>query len=209
MLDEKGFDLWADGYDRMTGVSDEENSYPFAGYKNVLGYIYRTIMEKPGASVLDLGFGTAALTSKLYEQGCRIYGQDFSKRMIEIAKEKMPDAQLYHGDFSQSLVQPLMERKYDFIVSTYAMHHLSDEQKVSLIKVLYGLLEEDGRILIGDVAFPTRAGLDQCRLETGDEWDDEEVYFAADEMQKIFPGFTFTQISMCAGILELKRKGDQ
>ena len=33
MLDNKGFDLWADGYDKAVGISDEENTYPFAGYK--------------------------------------------------------------------------------------------------------------------------------------------------------------------------------
>jgi len=31
MLDNKGFDLWADGYDKSVGVSDEGNAYPFAG----------------------------------------------------------------------------------------------------------------------------------------------------------------------------------
>ena len=36
MLDQKGFDLWADGYDRAVGLSDGDNSYPFAGYKEVL-----------------------------------------------------------------------------------------------------------------------------------------------------------------------------
>lgn len=37
MLDNKGFDLWADGYDKTVGVSDEGNTYPFAGYKDVFG----------------------------------------------------------------------------------------------------------------------------------------------------------------------------
>ena len=31
MLDQKGFDLWADGYDKAVGLSDEEQTYPFAG----------------------------------------------------------------------------------------------------------------------------------------------------------------------------------
>ena len=81
MLDNKGFDLWADGYDRAVGVSDDESTYPFAGYREVLGIIYRTVTEKPNASVLDIGFGTGTLTAKLYEHGCTIYGQDFSPRM--------------------------------------------------------------------------------------------------------------------------------
>ena len=46
MLDNKGFDLWADGYDKIVGVSDEENTYPFAGYKDVLGTIYRILKSK-------------------------------------------------------------------------------------------------------------------------------------------------------------------
>ena len=32
MLSNKGFDLWADDYDESVDISDEENSYPFAGY---------------------------------------------------------------------------------------------------------------------------------------------------------------------------------
>ena len=33
MLNNKAFDLWADGYDKTVGISDEKNTYPFAGYK--------------------------------------------------------------------------------------------------------------------------------------------------------------------------------
>ena len=40
VLDNKGFDLWADGYDKSVGVSEEDNTYPFAGYKKILGSIY-------------------------------------------------------------------------------------------------------------------------------------------------------------------------
>ena len=72
MLNHKGFDLWADGYDKSVGLSDEANTYPFAGYKKVLAAIFQTVMQTPNASVLDIGFGTAVLTARLYEQGCTI-----------------------------------------------------------------------------------------------------------------------------------------
>ena len=77
MLDNKGFDLWADGYDSTVGISDDKNTYPFAGYKDVLGRIFQVIMKKKNAVVLDIGFGIGTLTSKLYENGCTVYGQDF------------------------------------------------------------------------------------------------------------------------------------
>lgn len=43
-MNNKEFDLWADGYDKTVGISDEENTYPFADYKKVLGLIFQSIM---------------------------------------------------------------------------------------------------------------------------------------------------------------------
>ena len=109
MLDNKGFDLWADGDDQSVGLSDEDGTYPFAGYKQILNEIYNRVLTGKGKKVLDIGFGTGTLTSKLYEQGCDIWGQDFSERMIELAKQKMPKAKLYQGDFVHGFVDELIK----------------------------------------------------------------------------------------------------
>ena len=206
MLDNKGFDLWADGYDKAVGLSDEEQTYPFAGYKGVLARIYQVVMAKNNAKILDIGFGTATLTTKLYEQGCEVWGQDFSQRMLELARSKMPNAHLYQGDFSQGLVEALLQNSYDFIIATYSLHHLNDDNKIRFIQSLLDLLKNDGIILIGDVAFSNRQDLEQCRETAGEEWDDEEIYFVIDELQKVFPTLKFEQISHCAGVLSLSRQ---
>ena len=205
MLNDKGFDLWADGYDKTVGISEAENTYPFAGYKKVLGLIFQTVMETANAAVLDIGFGTGTLTAKLYEQGCSIYGQDFSPGMIALASEKMPNAHLYQGDFSKGLVEPLRARRYDYIVATYSLHHLTDAQKIVFLFELRDCLKENGKIIIGDVAFETRKDLERCKLDAGDAWDDDEIYFVAEELRKDFPGLSFTRISDCAGVLMLGR----
>ena len=113
MLNNTGFDLWADGYDKSVGLSDENDRYPFAGYRAMMNALYQRVLAQSGRDVLDIGFGTGVLTSRLYKQGCRIYGQDFSARMIELAQAKMPDARLYQGDFSKGLVPELCVRQYD------------------------------------------------------------------------------------------------
>lgn len=205
MLDSKGFDLWADGYDKSVGISDEENTFPFAGYKRILGDIYKIIMEKPKSVVLDIGFGTGTLTTKLYENGCVIYGQDFSKRMIELASEKMPKAHLYQGDFANGLVETLKEKLYDFIVLTYSIHHLTDHEKNVFLKYLLELLKDGGKILIGDIAFENREKLEKCRKESGDEWDSDENYCVADELKIEFPNLIFKKITFCSGILILSK----
>ena len=173
--------------------------------KEVLGLIFKAIMETTNAVVLDIGFGTGTLTMKLYEQGCSIFGQDFSARMIALASEKMPDAHLYQVDFSKGLVEPLQNRHYDYIVATYSLHHLTDAQKSVFLTELRDHLKENGKIMIGDVAFETRKDLERCRLAAGDAWDDEEIYFVAEELRKDLPGLSFMQVSDCAGILMLDR----
>ncbi len=203
MLDSKGFDLWANGYDQSVGLSEEKNTYPFAGYKSVLGIIYKTIMEKPNPSVLDIGFGTGTLTRKLYEHGCTVYGQDFSSGMIELALEKMPNAHLYKGDFTRGLVEPLNQKCYDFIVATYSIHHLTDSQKVHFLKELRNRLKAGGKILIGDVAFETRDEWNRCKEESGAQWDSSEIYCIADELRRDFPNLHFEKVTFCSGVLTI------
>ena len=204
MLNDKGFDLWADDYDKSVGVSDEDGTYPFAGYKAILNAIYNRILGSSAKNVLDIGFGTGTLTSRLYDQGCTIYGQDFSQRMIELAQEKMPAARLYQGDFSKGLAEPLLQQKYDAIVATYSLHHLTDEEKGSFLNMLRPLLNDGGCIYIGDVAFQTRADHDTCRRDCGDDWDEDEIYFLFEELSALIPDLRFEQMSGCAGLLTLQ-----
>lgn len=66
-------------------------------------------------------------------------------------------------------------------------------------------------VIVGDVACPTTALRAQAREHYQDRWDDEEHYFAADELRgRLEPrGVTvaYRQISPCAGLLicELRR----
>ena len=203
MLNNTGFDLWADDYDKAVGLSDEDGTYPFAGYRAVLGEIYSRVLARGAHAVLDIGFGTGTLTARLYSRGCRIYGQDFSARMLALAQPQMPDATLVQADFAKGLAQPLTQVKYDAIIATYALHHLTDAQKIALLQSLLPLLNDGGCILIGDVAFADRASLEACRAAAGDGWDADEFYFVYDELHQHFPYMTFEKKSHCAGVIAI------
>lgn len=201
MLDKNGFDLWSDEYDKTVGVSDSDNTYPFAGYKEVLDRIFKTVTSTPNAVILDIGFGTGVLSAKLYALGYEIWGQDFSQNMLDKAKSKMPDAHLYLGDFANGLDSEILHNKYDYIVATYSLHHLKDEGKIKLINLLLTLLKPEGKILIGDVAFETTEKQNACRINAGDEWDDEEYYTVFDNVKSSFDNVEFQEISHCAGLI--------
>lgn len=211
MLSSAGFDLWADGYDRAVGLSDEDGSYPFAGYRAVLNAVYQDIRGGEDVhSVLDVGIGTGALAARLCEDGYAVTGVDFSPRMLEIARERTANkARLVQHDFHEGFPAALAPERFDRIVCTYALHHLTDEEKPSFLRALAEHLTERGRVLIGDVAFPTRELLEACRQQAGDEFDDEECYLVADELPPL-SGVkqTFTAMSHCAGILVLDWKGE-
>ena len=205
MLNSRGFDLWADGYDKSVSLSEEADEYPFAGYKKVLGTIYSVIRSGSGKRILDVGFGTGILSKKLYDEGYLIYGVDFSKKMIDLSKEKMPDATLIQYDFSQGLPICLRGETFDAIVCTYAIHHLSDSQKIKFIRELLACLSAGGKVLIGDVAFPTVKELEQCRARSGDRWDEDERYPVAEVLRLSFPAMRFEKISDCAGVLSFAK----
>ncbi|TWT08013.1 class I SAM-dependent methyltransferase [Planococcus sp. CPCC 101016] len=208
MLDNRGFNLWAGDYDRTVQVSEENNLYPFAGYKNILNLIFNEVMGKKQSSVLDIGFGTGVLASKLYENGHQIDGLDFSTEMLAIEEKKMPNANLMEWDISNGLPNTIKQSKYDFIISTYTLHHLTDEDKTELIKTLFSLLNENGKIVIGDIAFESRENLELCRAESRPYWDPDEFYFVFEEFQSSLNTFydcKFHPVSHCGGIITVEK----
>ena len=50
MLNNKGFDLWAEGYDKAVGLSCEEKSYPFRLQRCVGTDISESIAQGKGSS---------------------------------------------------------------------------------------------------------------------------------------------------------------
>lgn len=208
MLSSNGFDLWADGYDRAVGLSDEDGTYPFAGYRDVLNAVYQDVRaDEQVRTVLDVGVGTGTLAARLCGDGYAVTGIDFSQRMLDLCRERTEGkAHLLLHDFRQGLPAALSDERFDRIVCTYALHHLTDGEKPAFLRLLADHLTEGGRVLIGDIAFPTRASLEACREQAGDEFDDEEFYLVADELPSL-PGLTasFTVMSPCAGLLILER----
>lgn len=208
VLSKQGFNLWADNYDESVKVSEEKNLYPFAGYKKILNTIFNEVMQKKNSKVLDIGFGTGVLISKLYQNGHQIDGLDFSSRMLNIAKPKMPTANLLEWDIQNGLPDEILNNKYDSIISTYTLHHLTDEGKISFIASLLSLLYDDGNIYIGDISFMNREELELCQKENIANWDNDEFYFVSDEIHSSLKNIcrcSYYPISHCGGVFVISK----
>ncbi len=80
MLNEAGFDLWADGYEESVDVSDENNSYPFAGYKKILNRICGIVAQKKEGVVLDIGLAQGSWLQNCMSWDLRYGGRIFPKK---------------------------------------------------------------------------------------------------------------------------------
>ncbi|WP_027407893.1 class I SAM-dependent methyltransferase [Anoxybacteroides tepidamans] len=153
------FETWAQSYDESVHGHDEEYRDVFAGYDTILN----TVVEKSGSVVLEFGVGTGNLTKKLLESGKKVYGIEPSAPMREKAHEKLGDAVLIQdGDF---LSFPWPDEAIDTIVSTYAFHHLTDEEKEQAISKYGKRLNKGGKIVFADTAFVDQKAFEQMIKE--------------------------------------------
>lgn len=208
MLNKQGFNQWAQSYDQAVSESDRNHRYPFAGYEEIMQAIEKQVSSKKAPQVLDMGFGTGKLTQRLAQLGAEIVGVDFSEKMIEIAKEKIPQGLFICHDFSGGVPEQVKKMSFDFIISTYAIHHLTAIQKQKLLTQLVKLLKEGGEIILGDVLFESRTSMEECRQHFLQDWDEDEIYLVQEEMTDWLQDFqqTWYYASNCSGLVILKKK---
>lgn len=139
------FEEWADSYDETVTGSDKEYEEVFRHYEEILD----EVALRSEGHVLEFGAGTGNLTAKLLEKGRSVTAIEPSEQMRGIAKQKHSHATFLDGDFMQF---PIPER-VDSIVSTYAFHHLTDEEKEVAVKVYGKLLSNGGKIIFADTMF--------------------------------------------------------
>ncbi len=203
MLDNKGFDNWAGEYD--ISIDKLSKGYPFEGYYNVLEYVRNLVDISQPTNILDLGIGTGLLSYEIYKNKSQIYGIDFSEKMIIKAKEKMPNGNFYCCNFKFGLPNEVKNIKFDYIISSYALHHINDKEKINLIIDLKKMLKEKGKIIIADIGFQTIEEMNNCKRKYKEYWDDDEFYFIGSKMVedlcKINLNSNYNQISSCAGVL--------
>ncbi|MHA2354635.1 MAG: class I SAM-dependent methyltransferase [Candidatus Thorarchaeota archaeon] len=196
------FDRWAAEYDWFVG--GWANSFPFEGYDSLLNRIVELADPQPGMKILDMGIGTGNLAERFINKECEIWGIDFSEKMLEVAKKKIPSAHLMQVDILSDWPSEL-EGGFDRIVSAYVFHHFNLETKLKVIdRVLNELLRDNGFIIIGDTSYPSFAARASARKELIDVWDDSEFYWAADEVKLMSWGqgahIVYEQVSSCGGV---------
>ncbi|HEX7063781.1 MAG TPA: class I SAM-dependent methyltransferase [Bacillales bacterium] len=143
------FEDWADSYDDTVNSRDNEYHEVFENYDSIL----TKVAKRAKGRVLEFGVGTGNLTEKLRKSGHEVYGIEPSKAMREKTRTRFPEMKLVDGDFLQ---YPEFEHPVETIVSTYAFHHLTDDEKELAIRKYSERLPKGGKIVFADTLFEDR-----------------------------------------------------
>ena len=86
-------------------------------------------------TILDIGIGTGTLAKRFCELGCQVYGVDFSREMLEKARKKLPQVELFRADLLGEWPAEL-RRNFERIVSAYVLHEFDLPTKIRVIRKL-------------------------------------------------------------------------
>ena len=119
--------------------------------------------------VLDLGAGTGFITLPIALKTKEVVAVDVSENMLEVLRTKAHEQGI--GNVSH-LVMDLTELafpedSFDVIVSSYALHHLRDDDKERLVACCQRWLRPGGRIVIADMMFGRLASGRDRRIAIG------------------------------------------
>jgi SAM-dependent methyltransferase len=156
----------AERFDRKAPDYDDDTT---PEYRACADLVVEHASPRPDDLVLDLGTGTGAIALALAESAGHVVGRDVSEGMLARAREKASDRGLDdrtdfgEGRFREPAVEayrpPADEEwsertvrgsAFDVVVSNFAMHHLSDEEKAAAIDVVADL--DPRRFVLGDLA---------------------------------------------------------
>jgi len=204
------YDLIAPRYDQEISEMDKLSIFPYDGYSNLLTLTAEYIIEhsrSESVKVLDLGVGTAELYTKFIPDRIELSGIDFSKPMLEIAKLKIPDGSFYEYDFLNGLPDGLPENRFDFIVSTYTIHHMSLDALIDLIHHYLRYLTPFGKIVLADVLFLDDISKKQAYEQNLDSWDHDHHYHVYNQLvskMKNHLSMSFLEVSESSGIIVIE-----
>ncbi|SFL07285.1 Methyltransferase domain-containing protein [Halogranum rubrum] len=195
----------ADRFSQIAADYDETQSSD--EYRACASLVVDHADPTPDDVVLDLGTGTGAIALALAPRAKRVVGRDISEGMMEQARKKAEKEGLDNVEFGEGRFRdPNYDGEVDIVVSNFAMHHLSDEEKREAIQTIADLGPR--RFVLGDVMFFGEPNPDEP-FYSPEVDDPATVGMLADALTDA--GFALTAVECVheqVGVLVAERAGD-
>ena len=133
------YKLWAPLYDISIKLDPAYN-------KNLKEMIDSTV--SPGDFTLDVGCGTGLGTIYAATIAQKILGIDSSKHMLNKLQKKIKSHGINNIDIREGFFPQVLEseEKFNSIITSFMLAHLSRDQRSEAIKAMFEILEAGGKI---------------------------------------------------------------
>lgn len=187
------------------GELGDETEYPIAGCRRVIDQVLYDVLELAPESVLCVGPGSEKIADVLSKQNCDVWVADSNIDKLQCIAARLRNANFLHCDIFDIMPEVVYSHQFDAIVCTYIMHTTGGDDRLWTIEDFIAMLNDNGRLIIGDVCFWTTAEREICRRRCRDSWDSESHYIVYDEFRKLFDDgcVRFNRLSHCAGVITL------
>jgi len=162
MIESACHDNQAKNYDKAVKTSIRcDQDYIRENYFQLHDRVIELLNINSKDCILDIGIGTGLLEEKINNK-CSLSGIDVSIKMLEKVKEKALNVELKEGSF---LSIPFKDRCFSKIITCFAFHHLSDEEKLIALTEMERVLTDNGKIIIGDFMYENNKKLKLLKEE--------------------------------------------
>ena len=163
------YDEWYLGLGRFDGLERPQ-------WDDELHELQRVIAGLPPKRTLDIACGTGFLTRHLRGQ---VTGLDQSERMLEVARERMPDARFINGD---ALDLPFPDSSFERVATGHFYGHLEAADRLRFLAQARRVAPE--LVIIDSALRPDRQPVEyqQRTLNDGSRYEVYKRYFDADRL---------------------------
>ena len=150
--------------DRVRSWDDQVGSSQ--AFSQVRDALLEVAQPRTEDEAVDLGAGTGFVTIPLADRVRSVIAVDLVGDMLEVArleaeKRGLNNVTTVTEDLSRVELGPA---SVDLVVSSYALHHLTNEDKVGLVQRARSWLKPGGRIVIADMMFGRGASAQDRRI---------------------------------------------
>jgi len=137
------------------------------------------LMDGGHKEIMDLGCGDGIIAHELLALDRQVSATliDGSEDMLDKARERLrgiENVRFIRASFQEILEKDILGRKFDFIVSSLAIHHLTMDEKRELFRMIHSHLHDGGYFMNIDVVIAPAEALEQWYMKLWQEWMDEK-----------------------------------
>lgn len=111
-------------------------------YREIVNVMKEELDVSKYQTVLDVGCGTGALCSVMYDEGLDVTGVDPAEKMLDVAKKKTKGQSITFVQADSTKGLPFDDDSFDLVIASYVAHGLQFDERKALYQEMSRIAKE-------------------------------------------------------------------